>query len=84
MTLTFIFIYLHNASFFKTLQIQEVWDDIRLLLRRHLVGRLSCRSLEHIEPRFISTVSIPERVHCLRQLLFLYPESEALAHYQVG
>ncbi|XP_075899969.1 uncharacterized protein KIAA0825 homolog [Nelusetta ayraudi] len=73
---------LHTVSDDTLLEIQEVWDNIRLLLRRHLVGRLSCHSPEHPEPRFMSPVSIPERIHCLRQLLFLYPESAALAHYQ--
>nr|XP_046243006.1 uncharacterized protein KIAA0825 homolog isoform X2 [Scatophagus argus] len=62
--------------------LEEAWDDVRLQLRRHLLDRMSCRSPEHPGPRHISTLSIPERVHCLQQLFFLYPESEVLAYYQ--
>lgn len=65
------------------LQIQEVWDDIRLLLRRHLLMRLSAHSPLKAEPGHFPTMSIPERVNCWQQLFFLYPQSEALAHYQV-
>lgn len=66
------------------LQIQEVWDDIRLLLRRHVLWRLSAHSpLKPSEPGHIPTMSIPERLSCLQQLFFLYPQSEVLTHYQV-
>ncbi|XP_078106613.1 uncharacterized protein KIAA0825 homolog isoform X1 [Sander vitreus] len=64
-----------DASF----EIQEAWDDVRLQLRRHLLDRLSSSSPNHPGPRHIS---VPERVHCLQQLFFLYPESEVLIHYQ--
>lgn len=69
--------------FLPFLKIQEVWDDVRLQLRRHLLDRLSPRSPEHPEAASISTLSIPDQVHCLQQLFFLYPESEVLTHYQV-
>lgn len=65
------------------LQIQEVWDDIRVLLRRNLLWQMSAYSPLKAEPGDISTMSSPEQVKCLQQLFFLYPESEALMHYQV-
>lgn len=65
------------------LQIQEVWDDIRLSLRRHLLWRLSAHGPLKAEPGHIPTLSVPERLSCLQQLFFLYPQSEVLAHYQV-
>eukprot|EP00064_Thunnus_orientalis_P007290 superscaffoldBa00000798_g7310 len=68
-------------DFFKSL-IQEAWDDVRLQLRRYLLDRLSSRSPESPGPRLISALSITERIHCLQQLCFLYPESEVLTHYQ--
>ncbi|KAM8760635.1 uncharacterized protein KIAA0825 homolog isoform 2-T2 [Acanthopagrus schlegelii] len=72
----------HTVRDDASLEIQEVWDDVRLQLRRHLLDRLSPRSPEHPGPASISTLSIPDRVHCLQQLFFLYPESEVLTHYQ--
>ncbi|TNM89764.1 hypothetical protein fugu_003998 [Takifugu bimaculatus] len=64
------------------LEIQEVWDDIRLLLRRHVLWRLSAHSPLKAEPGHIPTMSVPERLRCLQQLFFLYPQSEVLTHYQ--
>ncbi|XP_070690225.1 uncharacterized protein KIAA0825 homolog [Pempheris klunzingeri] len=72
----------HTVNDDASLEFQEAWDDVRLQLRRHLLDRLSSRSSEHPGPRRISTLSISERVHCLQQLFFLYPESEVLTHYQ--
>ncbi|XP_051279687.1 uncharacterized protein KIAA0825 homolog isoform X1 [Dicentrarchus labrax] len=72
----------HTVRDDASLEIQEAWDDVRLQLRRHLLDRLSSRSPQHPGPRHISTLSIPERVRCLQQLFFLYPESEVLTHYQ--
>ncbi|XP_036953072.1 uncharacterized protein KIAA0825 homolog isoform X5 [Acanthopagrus latus] len=72
----------HTVRDDASLEIQEVWDDVRLQLRCHLLDRLSPRSPEHPGPASISTLSIPDRVHCLQQLFFLYPESEVLTHYQ--
>uniref|UniRef100_UPI0037E8A58D uncharacterized protein KIAA0825 homolog n=1 Tax=Semicossyphus pulcher TaxID=241346 RepID=UPI0037E8A58D len=72
----------HTVRDDASLEIQEAWDDVRLQLRRHLLDRLSHRCPEHPAPTHISTLNISERVHCLQQLFFLYPESEVLAHYQ--
>ncbi|XP_028312858.1 uncharacterized protein KIAA0825 homolog isoform X3 [Gouania willdenowi] len=69
----------HTVRDDTSLEIQEVWDTIRLQLRRYLLDHLSSHSLE---PRQINTMSIVECVHCLQQLFFLYPESEVLTHYQ--
>lgn len=69
---------------FLCLKTQEVWDDVRVQLRRHLLDRLFPRSsTEHPGAGHVATPSIPERFSCLQQLLFLYPEAEVLAHYQV-
>ncbi|XP_041644003.1 uncharacterized protein KIAA0825 homolog [Cheilinus undulatus] len=67
-----------DASF----EIQEAWDGVRLQLRHHLLVWLSSRNPENPAHKHISTLSIPERVSCLQQLFFLYPESEVLTHYQ--
>lgn len=75
-------LYTYPSSYYF-LKIQDVWDDVRLQLRRHLLDRLSSRSPEHTGLGHISILSIPERVHCLQQLFFLYPECEVLTHYQV-
>ncbi|XP_071338749.1 uncharacterized protein KIAA0825 homolog isoform X2 [Trachinotus anak] len=72
----------HTVRDDASLEIQEAWDDVRLQLRRHLLDRLSSRSPEHPGVSQISVLSIPERVYCLQQLFFLYPESEVLTHYQ--
>ncbi|XP_026200084.1 uncharacterized protein KIAA0825 homolog isoform X2 [Anabas testudineus] len=72
----------HTVRDDASLEIQEAWDDVRLQLRRHLLDRLSSHSQEHPGPRHNSSLSIPERIQCLQQLLFLYPESEVLTHYQ--
>ncbi|XP_027133664.1 uncharacterized protein KIAA0825 homolog isoform X3 [Larimichthys crocea] len=72
----------HTVRDDTSIEIQDVWDDVRLQLRRHLLDRLSSRSPEHPGLGHISILSIPERVHCLQQLFFLYPECEVLTHYQ--
>uniref|UniRef100_A0AAQ4QR00 KIAA0825 n=1 Tax=Gasterosteus aculeatus aculeatus TaxID=481459 RepID=A0AAQ4QR00_GASAC len=69
----------HQVRDDAPLEIQEAWNDVRLQLQRHLLDRLSSQFPGHPAPRHIS---VTERVHCLRQLFFLYPESEALTHYQ--
>uniref|UniRef100_A0A8C6WXI5 KIAA0825 n=1 Tax=Neogobius melanostomus TaxID=47308 RepID=A0A8C6WXI5_9GOBI len=67
----------------SSVEIQTVWDDVRLQLRRHLLDRLSPHISERPEPDFNSpNPSISERIYCLQHLLFLYPESEVLAYYQ--
>ncbi|XP_023256729.1 uncharacterized protein KIAA0825 homolog [Seriola lalandi dorsalis] len=72
----------HTVRDDASLEIQEAWDDVRHQLRRHLLDRLSSRSPERPGHSQISILSIPERIHCLQQLFFLYPESEVLTHYQ--
>ncbi|XP_063753463.1 uncharacterized protein KIAA0825 homolog isoform X2 [Eleginops maclovinus] len=69
----------HTVRDDASLEIQEAWDDVRLQLRRHLLERLSARNPDHPGQR---NISVPERLHCLQQLFLLYPESEALTHYQ--
>lgn len=67
----------------SSVEIQAVWDDVRLQLRRHLLDRLSPDFSERPEPGFTSpNPSISERIYCLQHLFFLYPESEVLANYQ--
>ncbi|KAM6965419.1 uncharacterized protein KIAA0825 homolog [Aplochiton taeniatus] len=66
-----------------TLEVQEAWDEVRLVLRRHLLERLSqCRPAEPQGPGEQAALSIPERVTCLQQLFCLYPEAEVLQRYQ--
>ncbi|KAJ8414941.1 hypothetical protein AAFF_G00024640 [Aldrovandia affinis] len=57
-----------------SLDVQEVWEDIRLLLRRHLLDKLQTA----VEGREGAS-SVPQ---CLQQLLFLYPEAEVLSRYR--
>ncbi|XP_058493319.1 uncharacterized protein KIAA0825 homolog isoform X1 [Solea solea] len=72
----------HTVSDKTSEEIQEVWEDVRLQLRRHLLDRLSSHSPAHQGPAQLPILSVPERVRCLQQLFFLYPESEVLTHYQ--
>lgn len=65
------------------LKIQELWNAVRLHLRRYLMDRLLCRSPEFCECRKMSSLTTFEKVHCLQQLFFLYPECEVLRYYQV-
>ncbi|KAI5613259.1 hypothetical protein C0J50_11619 [Silurus asotus] len=54
------------------LGVQETWDDIRLLLRRHLLDKLST-----------DCSGVPQRAAFLvQQLCFLYTETEVLEKYQ--
>ncbi|XP_013867974.1 uncharacterized protein KIAA0825 homolog isoform X2 [Austrofundulus limnaeus] len=62
--------------------LHTVRDDSSLELRRYLKGRLSLHSPEQSGAQQISTLAIPERVHCLQQLSFLYPECDVLTDYQ--
>ncbi|KAK7933136.1 hypothetical protein WMY93_004032 [Mugilogobius chulae] len=67
----------------STIEIQTVWDDVRLQLRHRLLDWLSPFISEHSEPSgIISKPYISERIYCLQRLLFLYPESEVLSIYQ--
>ncbi|XP_029618011.1 uncharacterized protein KIAA0825 homolog isoform X2 [Salmo trutta] len=60
----------HTVRDDSALESHEVWDEVRLRLRRHLLDRLSC------------PLPVPQRIYCLQQLFFLYPEWEVLMHYQ--
>ncbi|MCJ8746813.1 hypothetical protein PDJAM_G00146070 [Pangasius djambal] len=54
------------------LEVQETWDDIRILLRRHLLDKLS-----------MDGPGVPQRaVFLVQQLCFLYTETEVLEKYQ--
>ncbi|XP_068166726.1 uncharacterized protein KIAA0825 homolog isoform X2 [Antennarius striatus] len=72
----------HTVKDDASLEIQEAWDDVRLQLRRHLLDRLSSRGPEHPGFGHVCALTVPERIRCLQQLFFLYPESEVLTHYQ--
>ncbi|KAM6930280.1 uncharacterized protein KIAA0825 homolog [Xenentodon cancila] len=65
-----------------SLEIQDVWDAVRLQLRHYLMDQMLCRSPHYPGSKRLSTQTILERVHCLQQLFFLYPEWEVLIHYQ--
>ncbi|XP_031686286.1 uncharacterized protein KIAA0825 homolog [Oncorhynchus kisutch] len=60
----------HTVRDDSALESHEVWDEVRLRLRRHLLDRLSC------------PLPVPQRIYCLQQLFFLYPEWEVLTLYQ--
>uniref|UniRef100_A0A8C8E2F8 KIAA0825 n=1 Tax=Oryzias sinensis TaxID=183150 RepID=A0A8C8E2F8_9TELE len=72
----------HTVKDNNSLEIQELWNAVRLHLRRYLMDQLLCRSPEFCECRKTSSLTIFERVHCLQQLFFLYPECEVLRCYQ--
>ncbi|XP_020561665.1 uncharacterized protein KIAA0825 homolog isoform X3 [Oryzias latipes] len=72
----------HTVKDNNSLEIQELWNAVRLHLRRYLMDQLLCRNPEFCECRKTSSLTIFERVHCLQQLFFLYPECEVLRCYQ--
>ncbi|KAG9488001.1 hypothetical protein GDO78_007680 [Eleutherodactylus coqui] len=68
---------LHAIDDDSSMDLQALWDDVRLHLRRHLVGKLqtsfdTCNSQSRIS----------FKAQCLQRLLFLYPESDVLVKYQ--
>ncbi|KAM3940671.1 uncharacterized protein KIAA0825 homolog [Leptodactylus fuscus] len=68
---------LHAIEDDSSMDLQALWDDVRLHLRRHLAGKLQTTSgISNSQPR------INFKVQCLQRLLFLYPESEVLVKYQ--
>uniref|UniRef100_A0A668TTM9 KIAA0825 n=1 Tax=Oreochromis aureus TaxID=47969 RepID=A0A668TTM9_OREAU len=74
---------LHSQLTASSIQLlHTVWDDVRLQLRRYLMDRLFSRSPDLPGPRQTTDLSILERVQCLQQMFFLYPESEVLQLYQ--
>ncbi|XP_020648898.3 uncharacterized protein KIAA0825 homolog isoform X1 [Pogona vitticeps] len=70
---------LHGIEDDSAMDVQCIWNDVRLHLRRFLVNQLQ----NHQET---TTCSLQQQLQfktrCLQQLLFLYPESEILAKYQ--
>ncbi|KAG5841075.1 hypothetical protein ANANG_G00195740 [Anguilla anguilla] len=63
------------------LEVQEVWEDVRLLLRRHLLDKLQTAVAADPDGGG-SRPSASQRAQRLQQLLFLYPEAEVLSRYQ--
>ncbi|XP_077456316.1 uncharacterized protein KIAA0825 homolog isoform X1 [Stigmatopora argus] len=70
------FAMIHTIKDDSSSEIQVAWDDVRLQLRCYILKQLSSGSGR------ISSLSTTQRVHCLQQLCFLYPECEVLTHYQ--
>nr|XP_056705219.1 uncharacterized protein KIAA0825 homolog [Euleptes europaea] len=70
---------LHGIEDDSAMDVQCIWDDVRLHLRRFLVNQLQ----SHHETK-IGTLQqqLQFKTQCLQQLLFLYPESEVIAKYQ--
>ncbi|XP_074062978.1 uncharacterized protein KIAA0825 homolog isoform X3 [Macrotis lagotis] len=68
---------LHAVEDHSSMDVKSLWDDIRLHLRRFLLSKLQSHNKINNSPHTISFIT-----HCIRQLLFLYPESEVLAKYQ--
>ncbi|XP_018120119.1 uncharacterized protein KIAA0825 isoform X2 [Xenopus laevis] len=67
---------LHAVDDDFPMDMQTAWDDVRLHLRRYLVGKLqNCNN-------FNSESSIQVKTQCLQQFLFLYPEKDVLTKYQ--
>eukprot|EP00079_Xenopus_tropicalis_P009449 XP_002933482.2 PREDICTED: uncharacterized protein KIAA0825 homolog isoform X1 [Xenopus tropicalis] len=67
---------LHAVDDNFPMDIQTAWDDVRLHLRRYLVGKLQNCS------NFTSESNIEVKTQCLQQFLFLYPEKDVLTKYQ--
>ncbi|XP_006885427.1 PREDICTED: uncharacterized protein KIAA0825-like [Elephantulus edwardii] len=69
---------LHSVEDQSSVDIKAIWDNIRLHLRRFLVNKLQ----SHNEIAENSQQKIVLKTQCIRQLLFLYPESEVTLKYQ--
>ncbi|XP_072922506.1 uncharacterized protein KIAA0825 homolog isoform X2 [Hemitrygon akajei] len=55
----------------------SLWDDVRLYLRRFIFDKLqNCQEITDM----LTTFQL--KTQCLRQLLFLYPETEIITRYQ--
>uniref|UniRef100_A0A673SYI9 KIAA0825 n=1 Tax=Suricata suricatta TaxID=37032 RepID=A0A673SYI9_SURSU len=67
---------LHSVEDDSSMDLKSIWDNIRLHLRRFLVSKLQSHN-EIINPQH----KICLKKQCLRQLLFLYPESEVIIKY---
>lgn len=65
------------------LEVQETWDDVRFSLRSHLLGKLQMMGgPDQTEGELGTQTNVPQKIHCLYQLLFLYPETNVLSWYQ--
>ncbi|XP_040304435.1 uncharacterized protein KIAA0825 homolog isoform X3 [Herpailurus yagouaroundi] len=68
---------LHSVEDDSSMDVQSIWDNIRLHLRRFLVNKLQTHN-EIINSQHKSWL----KKQCIQQLLFLYPESEVIIKYQ--
>ncbi|XP_059581010.1 uncharacterized protein KIAA0825 homolog isoform X5 [Alligator mississippiensis] len=70
---------LHAIEDDSSMDVQSLWDDVRLHLRRFLVSKLQ----SHYETNTsTSQQQIQFKTQCIQQLLFFYPETEVLSKYQ--
>ncbi|XP_014399452.1 PREDICTED: uncharacterized protein KIAA0825 homolog [Myotis brandtii] len=68
---------LHSVEDHSSMDVKSIWDDIRLHLRRFLVGKLqSHNEINNLQQKILL------KNQCIQQLLFLYPESEVIVKYQ--
>ncbi|XP_018614746.2 uncharacterized protein KIAA0825 homolog isoform X1 [Scleropages formosus] len=74
---------LHGVHEEMALDVQEAWEDVRLLLRRHILDGLQgvAGGRGDGEGR-VDDAQTTRRIRGLQQLLFLYPETEVLSRYQ--
>lgn len=70
---------LHGIEDDSAVDVQCIWDDVRLHLRRFLVNQLQGH---HETKTGTLQQQLQFKTQCLQQLAFLYPESEVLAKYQ--
>ncbi|XP_075449285.1 uncharacterized protein KIAA0825 homolog isoform X3 [Ascaphus truei] len=68
---------LHAIEDESSMDVQTAWDEVRLHMRRYLVGKLQCNS-----DAGNNDSKIQMKIQCLKKLLFLYPESDVLLKYQ--
>ncbi|XP_042305130.1 uncharacterized protein KIAA0825 homolog isoform X2 [Sceloporus undulatus] len=69
---------LHGVEDDSTVDVQCIWNDVRLHLRRFLVNQLQNQE----KNSGTLQQQLQFKIQCLQQLSFLYPESEVLAKYQ--
>ncbi|KAM5192462.1 uncharacterized protein KIAA0825 homolog [Mantella aurantiaca] len=68
---------LHSIDDDMSMDLQAVWDDVRLYLRRHLVTKLQA------SPHTSNSLSgVQIKLKCLQYLFFLFPETDVLVKYQ--
>ncbi|XP_053149892.1 uncharacterized protein KIAA0825 homolog isoform X3 [Hemicordylus capensis] len=70
---------LHGIEDNSAMDVQCIWDDVRLHLRRFLVNQLQSH---HETKHGTLQQQLQFKTQCLQQLFFLYPEPEVLAKYQ--